>query len=79
MNWKDPEKKAQIVLFNKTLLNKLKAYAIETDQSFHDVIKGPFARFEADLLELSQEIDRIRQQAIVANNPPQEQPITVVE
>ena len=76
MNWKDPEKKAQLVLFNKTLLNKLKAYAIETDQSFHDVIKGPFERFEADLLQLSQDIDKIRQAAIVANIP-QEEPLVI--
>lgn len=67
--WDDPEKKKQTILLNKTLLNKLKAYAVETDQSFDDVIKEPFARFEAELLELSTAIDQIRQNALVNNTP----------
>ena len=75
--WENPEKKKQTILLNKTVLNKLKAYAVETDQSFDDVIKEPFARFEAELLDLSITIDHIRQQAIVDNIPkvPEEQPL----
>ena len=67
--WDDPEKKQQPFLLNKTVLNKLKAYAIETDQSFDDVVKGPFDRFQNELLELSREVDQIRQNALVANTP----------
>lgn len=67
--WKDPEKKQQALLFNKTVLNKLKAYAVETDQSFDFVIKGPFEIFENNLLELTRQIDAIRQSALVANTP----------
>lgn len=67
--WKDPEKKAQVLLFNKTVLNKLKAYAIETDQPFETVIKGPYERFANELLELSREVDAIRQNALIANTP----------
>ena len=67
--WQDPEKKAQTLLLNRTVLNKLKAYAIETDQSFDDVIKGPYQRFETELLELSREIDKVRQEAVATMQP----------
>ena len=77
--WEDPDKKKQTILLNKTLLNKLKAYAVETDQSFDDVIKEPFSRFEAELLELSQAIDKIRQEAIVASIPQPEPLAPVLE
>ena len=75
--WENPEKKKQTILLNKTVLNKLKAYAVETDQSFDDVIKEPFARFEAELLDLSIAIDQIRQKAIIENTPKvvEEEPI----
>lgn len=63
--WGDPEAKPQTLPFNKTLLNKLKAYAVETNQSFYDVIKQPYQRFESDLLDLSTQIDEIRMQAIL--------------
>ena len=77
--WEDPEKKKQTILLNKTLLNKLKAYAVETDQSFDDVIKEPFTRFEAELLELSTVIDQIRQKAIIDNTPKLVQEIPLIE
>ena len=67
--WEDPEKKQQAILLNKVVLNKLKAYAIETDQSFENVIREPFDKFQNDLLELSRQIDQIRQNAIIANTP----------
>lgn len=67
--WKDPEKKQQAIYLNKTVLNKLKAYAVETDQSFENVIKEPFNRFENELLELSRSVDQMRQNALVANTP----------
>ena len=67
--WNDPEKKQQALMLNKTVVNKLKAYAIETDQSFEQVIKGPKERFENELLELSRAVDQIRQNALVANTP----------
>lgn len=67
--WEDPEKKQQAILLNKVVLNKLKAYAIETDQSFESVIREPFDKFQNDLLELSRQIDQIRQNAIIANTP----------
>ena len=75
--WENPEKKKQTILLNKTVLNKLKAYAVETDQSFDDVIKEPFARFEGELLDLSIAIDQIRQKAIIDNTPKvvEEEPI----
>lgn len=75
--WENPEKKKQTILLNKTVLNKLKAYAVETDQSFDDVIKEPFTRFEAELLDLSIAIDQIRQKAIIENTPKvvEEEPI----
>ena len=72
--WSDPNKKVQTMVFDKIVLNKLKAYAVETDQSFDTVIQGPFTRFEAELLELCREIDRIRQDAVKANTP-QAEPI----
>ena len=77
--WSDPDKKPQTILLNKTLLNKLKAYAVETDQSFDDVIKEPFGRFEAELLELSRAIDKIRQDAIAASIPQPEPLAPVLE
>ena len=77
--WHDPEKKVQTMLFNKLVLNKLKAYAVETDQSFDDVIKGPKERFDAELLDLCREIDRIRQEAIIANTPQPEPLAPVLE
>ena len=67
--WEDPEKKKQTILLNKAVLNKLKAYAVETDQSFDDVIKEPYGRFENELLELSRAIDQIRQSALITNTP----------
>ena len=67
--WDDPEKKQQPFLLNKTVLNKLKAYAIETDQTFDQVVKEPFTRFENELLELSRAVDQIRQNALIANTP----------
>lgn len=78
--WKDPEKKQQAIMLNKTVLNKLKAYAVETDQSLDDVIKGPFERFENELLELSREIDKIRQDAIMTMRPiePIQEPLQIV-
>jgi len=74
--WKDPEKKQQAILLNKTVLNKLKAYAVETDQSFESVIKGPFEIFENGLLELTRQIDAIRQSALVVNTP---EPIPITQ
>jgi len=67
--WKDPEKKQHALLFNKTLINKLKAYAVETDQTLEKIMKEPFERFENDLLELSKQIDEIRQNALITNTP----------
>ena len=67
--WNDPEMKQQALMMNKTVINKLKAYAIETDQSFDQVIKGPKERFDNELLELSRAVDQIRQNALVANTP----------
>ena len=74
--WNDPEKKQQTLLFNKTVLNKLKAYAVETDQSFDDVIKTAKENFDAELLALSHQIDAIRQQALqTIIQPPIEEPL----
>ena len=67
--WKDPDKKPQTLLFNKTVLNKLKAYAVETDQSFESVIKIPYLKFQEELLQLSSEIDQIRQKALMNTIP----------
>ncbi len=77
--WRDPEKKQVAMLFNKLVINKLKAYAIETDQTFEKVIEGPKSRLDNELLELSREIDKIRQEAIIANTPQPEALAPVLE
>lgn len=64
--WTDPEKRQQVFLFPRVVLNKIKAYCEETGQPFDKVIEPGFRIFEQYMINKCAEIDEIRYKAIQA-------------
>jgi len=59
-------KHQQIMYFDKTLLKKLKAYAMETDTPFHKLILSETQEFERMLLTKCEQIDELRMKELEA-------------
>lgn len=57
-------KMQQIMYFDKTLLKKLKAYALETDIPFQKLIEPECNQFVQLLLAKCEQIDQIRMKAL---------------
>jgi hypothetical protein len=64
--WSDPERRLQGFMINKSVLFKLKAYAVETEQTFEQVVKDDFEAFEQALVKKATQVDEIRFKAIEA-------------
>lgn len=62
----DEGKMQQIFYLDEGLLRKLKAYAMETGQTFQELISPEFSNFEQSLILKSTEIDKIRLTALEA-------------
>lgn len=77
--YKDPEKKLQGYLHNRTLLMKLKAYAIEIDSTYEKLIENEFEAFEQALIKKGHEIDEIRLKAFQDAREEQERQAELVQ
>lgn len=69
----DKGKMQQIFYFDKTMLKKLKAYALETDTPFHKFIDYELIQFEQMLIDKCAEIDKIRMKTYEAMIKAQEE------
>lgn len=69
----DKGKMQQIFYFDKTMLKKLKAYALETDTPFHKFIDYELTQFEQMLIDKCAEIDKIRMKTYEAMLKAQEE------
>ena len=56
----------QMMYFDKTLLKKLKAYALETDTPFHKLIEDETNQFVQLLLAKCEKIDELRMKELEA-------------
>lgn len=65
-------KDQQMMYFDKTLLKKLKAYALETDTTFHKLIEVEYNQFVQALLSKCSQIDQIRMKELEAYQKQQE-------